>query len=190
MRYKGEALPAIKSFDTTGNVVLINSFSKILSPGLRVGTMIATPEIIEQLINAKQGADVHTANLTQAICAEFLNSGLLPNHLKSMVPLYTERLDGMLESIEKYFPKGTKYTKPEGGLFIWVDLPGNLDANTLLEKAANEYKVAYVPGTPFFLNQEEGRNSLRLNFSANPVDVNTTGIKRLGEFFKAELESK
>jgi 2-aminoadipate transaminase len=187
LRYRGEAIPPIKSFDTTGNVVLINSFSKILSPGLRVGTMVTTPEIIKQLIVAKQGADTHTTNLTQAICAEFLNSGLLPNHLNDMVPLYTERLDGMLEAIEKYFPEGTKYTKPEGGLFIWVDLPGNLDTNTLLEKAANEYKVAYVPGTPFFLNQNDGKNSIRLNFSSNPVAINDDGLKRLGEFFKKEL---
>lgn len=187
LRYKGEPIAPIKAFDTTGHVALINSFSKILAPGLRVGAVVASPEIIEKLIVTKQGADTHSTNLAQAICAEFLNSGVLPNHLKNMVPLYTERLEGMLAAIEKYFPKGTKYTKPEGGLFVWVDLPGDLDTHLLLEKAAKEIKVSYVPGAPFFLNPEEGKNSLRLNFSSNIADRNEYGLQLLGEFFTKEL---
>lgn len=187
LRYKGEPLSPIKAFDTTGHVALINSFSKILSPGLRVGAVVATAEIIEKLIVTKQGADTHSTNLAQAICAEFLNSGALPTHLENMVPLYTERLEGMLAGIEKHFPQGTKFTKPEGGLFVWVDLPGDLDTNLLLEKASKEIKVSYVPGAPFFLNPEQGKNSIRLNFSSNTADKNLYGLKLLGEFFTQEL---
>ena len=187
LRYEGEVIPPIKAFDKTGNVVLINSFSKILSPGLRVGALVATPEIIRQLEVAKQGSDTHTTNLAQVICAEFLNSGKLPNHLKSMVPLYTERLNIMIEGIEKYFPEGTTYRKPEGGLFVWIVLPGVLDTNELLEKAANEYNVSYVPGSSFYLNSDEGKNIIRLNFSSNPPDKIEIGMQRLGEFFKKEI---
>ena len=125
LRYTGEAVPNIKKFDKTGNVVLLNSFAKIISPGLRVGTVLAEPEIIQKLTVAKQGADTHTANLTQEICAEFLNRGLLPDHLEKIRPIYEVRLNTMLNAIKKYFPEGTKYTEPEGGLFVWVELPGN-----------------------------------------------------------------
>jgi 2-aminoadipate transaminase len=183
LRYKGEALPPIKSFDQTGHVIFLNSFSKIISPGLRVGTVVAEPEIIEKITVAKQCADTHTTNLTQAICAEFLNRGLLQGHLNAITPIYAKRLDTMLEGIKKHFPTGTKYTQPEGGLFIWAELPGEPNLQALLQKATQEYKVAFVPGKPFFINPEDGRNSLRLNFSSNTPENIEEGMKRLGEVF-------
>lgn len=146
LRYSGEALPAIKTFDQTGHVVLLNRFAKIISPGLRVGTVLAEAEIIQKLTVAKQGADTHTATLTQAICAEFLEQGLLSDHLKKINAMYAEKLHTMITSIEKYFPEGTKFTKPEGGRFIWVELPGEPDVLALFERATSESKVAFVPG--------------------------------------------
>ncbi|MGG1661548.1 PLP-dependent aminotransferase family protein [Brevibacillus sp. NRS-1366] len=183
LRYKGEALPPIKSFDQTGHVILLNSFSKIISPGLRVGTVLAEPEIIQKMTVAKQCADTHTTNLTQVVCAEFLNRGLLPGHLKVITQIYAARLNTMQEGIKKYFPSDTKYTQPEGGLFIWTELPGEPNIQALLERAVEQHKVAFVPGKPFYINPEDGRKSLRLNFSSNTPETIEEGMKRLGELF-------
>ncbi|MCL2492700.1 MAG: PLP-dependent aminotransferase family protein [Clostridiales bacterium] len=183
LRYKGDALPPIKAFDTADNVLLVNSFSKIISPGLRVGTVAANPEIIAKMTIAKQCTDTHTAILAQAICADYLNRGLLPGHLKAVAPMYKERLDAMIEGIEKYFPAGTVHTNPEGGLFVWVRLPGKPDIAELLKIATRKYKVAFVPGTPFYLDPADGSNSIRLNFSSNTPGRIETGMKRLGELF-------
>jgi len=188
LRYSGEALPAIKTFDKTGHVVLLNSFAKIISPGLRVGTVLAEAEIIQKLTVAKQGADTHTANLTQAICAEFLERGLLPDHLKKINALYAEKMNAMITSIENYFPEGTKFTKPEGGLFIWVELPGEPDVLALFERATSEYKVAFVPGVHFCKNPDDGIKHLRLNFSSSTPEKIEEGIKKLGELFNKDLE--
>lgn len=190
LRYSGEALPAIKTFDTTGHVVLLNSFAKIISPGLRVGTVLAEEEIIQKLTVAKQGADTHTANLTQAICAEFLERGLLPDHLKKINMLYAEKLNAMISSIEKFFPTGTKFTRPEGGLFIWVELPGEPDVLALFERATTEYKVAFVPGIHFCKNPDDGSRHLRLNFSSSTPEKIEVGIKKLGELFIQDLEER
>jgi 2-aminoadipate transaminase len=116
--YAGEPLPSIKNFDETGNVVLLNSFSKTISPGLRVGTVAAAPEIIRKFVVAKQCSDTHTAILPQAVCAEYLNRGLLPGHLAAAAPMYKERLDTMLACIDRRLPLGVEYTRPDGGLFI------------------------------------------------------------------------
>lgn len=183
LRNKGESLPAIKTFDETGNVVLLNSFAKIISPGLRVGTVLAEPEIIQKLTIAKQGADTHTAILSQEICTEFLNRGLLSDHLNKINAIYAERMNAMLDAIEKYFPEGTKYTKPEGGLFIWVELPGNPDVLALFKKATQEAKVAFVPGIHFCKNPDDGIRHLRLNFSSSTPEKIEIGIKKLGEVF-------
>ena len=187
LRYKGEALPTIKTFDETGHVVLLNSFSKIISPGLRVGTVLAEPEIIKKLTISKQCADIHTTNLTQVVCAEFLNRGLLPEHLNSIRSLYTARLNTMLDGVKNYFPTDTKYTQPEGGLFIWAELPGEPNMQKLLEIASKDYKVAFVPGKSFFINPEDGKNSLRLNFSSNTPENIEKGMKLLGEVFSKNL---
>lgn len=184
LRYKGEALPPIKHFDKTGHVILLNSFSKIISPGLRVGTVVADSDIIEKMTISKQCSDTHTSNLSQIICYEFLNRGLLPEHLNNINFLYSERMETMLACIKKYFPEETKYTKPEGGLFIWVELPGEVDIKELLRIATQESKVAFVPGNPFFINSDDGNQSLRLNFSSNSLQQIELGMKCLGEVFK------
>ncbi len=187
LRYRGNSVPPIKTFDKTGHVVLANSFSKTIAPGLRVGTMVGSKEIIDAIILAKGITDTNTPILAQAICSGFLDRGLLPAHLESMVPLYLERLDAMLEGIRKYFPAEIKYTVPEGGLFVWVDLPDTVNTRTLLKKAAEEYKVSYVPGSAFCVDEEDGIHSIRLNFSANNAEKIDEGLKRLGELLTKEL---
>ena len=188
LRYSGGHLPAIKTFDETGHVIVLNSFAKIISPGLRVGVVLAETEIIRKLTLAKQGADTHTANLTQAICAEFLNRGLLPDHLKKINEMYAEKMFAMISAIEKYFPEGTKYTKPEGGLFIWVELPGKPDVLKLFKKATEEYKVAFVPGIHFCKIEEDGNRHIRLNFSSSTPEKIEEGIRKLGHLFSEELQ--
>ena len=181
LRYKGEALPPIKSFDKKGYVVLLSSFSKIISPGLRVGVMAAHKEIIGKATLVKQLGDTHSPNLNQMICAEFLNRGLLPAHIEKIKPLYAVRLKAMLDAIEKYFPKSAEYTKPEGGLFVWCKVPGDFDIRQVLDRAAKEEKVAFVPGAPFFINPEDGKNSFRLNFSSNSPEKIEAGMQKLGK---------
>lgn len=189
LRYRGVEVPPIKLFDKTGHVVLANSFSKTIAPGLRVGTIVATKEIIDKIILAKGIQDTNTPILAQAICSGFLDRGLLPGHLESMVPLYLKRLDAMLDGIRNYFPKECKYTIPEGGLFVWVDLPESIDAKELLKKAAEEYKVSFVPGSAFCVDKSEGIHSMRLNFSANNAEKIEEGLKRLGELIQKELNA-
>lgn len=188
VRFRGEPVPAIKSFDTAGNVIMLNSFSKIIAPGLRVGACAAAPDIINKLELVKQGADTHTPTLTQAICAEFLSRGLLPEHLKSVANIYTERLDAMLDGIKRHFPAGCEYTEPEGGLFVWVKLPNQIDASALLPRVVAEAKVAYVPGAPFCVNPADGIDSLRLNYSSSDAGKIAVGVERLGKMLQAELK--
>ncbi|MDR2162912.1 MAG: PLP-dependent aminotransferase family protein [Clostridiales Family XIII bacterium] len=183
LRYEGEPLPSIKNFDDAGNVILLNSFSKTISPGLRVGTVAAAPEIIRKMVVAKQCSDTHTAILPQAVCAEYLGRGLLPGHLAAVAPMYKERLDTMLSCVDRYLPQETQYTRPNGGLFIWLTLPGEPDMSELLRVATREYKVAFVPGAPFFAGPADGRGTFRLNFSGEPPDRIEEGIKRLGKAF-------
>ena len=173
LRYAGNPLPSIKSFDPDGHVVFMGSFSKIISPGIRVGYMAGTQEIIRKCTIGKQSTDVHTSNLTQAVVDLFLRNNVLPAHIEHICDSYRTQMNTMLEELEK-FPAGTKWTKPEGGLFIWVELPEGLDALELLQKAV-EKKVAYVPGTHFCVDGKH-ENTLRLNFSNSSVEQIRTGM--------------
>lgn len=184
LRYSGTALPTIKSFDTDGHVILLNSFSKIISPGIRVGYAFGQKDIIRKLTVAKQGADTHTSNLTQAIAAEFLLRGLLPGHLERIIPLYAERLNSMLAAMDDFFPDSARYTRPEGGLFIWCELKQGIEVIPLFKKAVTEHKVAFVPGEHFFPDPNLGKNTLRLNFSAEQPSTIKVGIERLGNLLK------
>jgi len=178
LRYSGTALPSIKSYDKEGWVVFLGSFSKIISPGLRVGFMAGDPRILRKCTVGKQSADVHTSNLTQAIVDQFLRRNLLPAHIKNICASYKEQMDAMMEELNT-FPAGTTYTKPEGGLFIWVELPEHINVLELLEKCV-ERKVAYVPGTHFFCDGGH-LNTLRLNFSNSTVEQIHTGMAVLRE---------
>lgn len=182
VRFRGEALPPIKSFDTSGNVIMLNSFSKTIAPGLRVGAVTAKKEWVQKLELVKQGADTHTATLPQAICAEFLRQGLLPAHLQKVAAIYEKRFSAMERGIQQHFPASCEYTHPEGGLFVWARIPGS-DTIELNKRAVSEYKVAFVPGQPFFINENEGADCLRLNYSSSNVEKITTACQRLGELF-------
>ena len=184
LRYAGEPVPAIKSYDQESWVVFLGSFSKIISPGLRVGYMAGDPAILRKCTIGKQSTDVHSANLNQAVVDQYLRRNLLPGHIESICASYKAQMNAMLEELET-FPVGTRFTRPEGGLFIWVELPEGIDSKDLLEKAVEQH-VAYVPGTHFFADGGH-ENTLRLNFSNSTIDQIRNGMAVLRSVFAEAL---
>ncbi len=187
LRYDGETMPALKSMDTKGNVIFLGSFSKILMPGLRVGWIVAEPEILEKLNLLKQDVDLQCSSFAQRQVSYFMEMFDLDAHVAVLKDLYRKRRTLLYDSIQKYFPEGATATYPEGGLFLWVTLPEGMDAKALAPKAT-ERKVAYVPGAPFYPNGGHG-NHLRLNFSTMQEDRIVEGIKLLGQLLREELEA-
>ena len=182
LRYEGEELPSISSFDEEGWVVYLSSFSKYIAPGLRVGAA-AVPHagLLRKMVIGKQSSDVHSPILTQAIVELYLEKGLLPDHLKRICGEYRKQLTAMLEGFS-FFPEGTKHTLPQGGLFVWAELPKGVDAMAALNRAI-EQNVAFVPGTHFYPDGGHA-NTLRLNFSMQEVDDIRAGMERLGRAIK------
>ena len=195
IRYSGEELPPIRSFDTFGNVILGNSFSKIFSAGSRLGYMVANSgDMTERLKDAKSAVNSHTAQLPQILCAEFFKRGYYPAHHEAICRLYRERRDVMLECLARYFPKGTKFVLPDGGLFTWAELPGGLNTTTLRQEAVTreDVKVSYVAGEKFF--PEDGgapvTNCMRLSFGAVPPEKIRIAVERLGAMLCEKLEQE
>jgi 2-aminoadipate transaminase len=186
IRYSGTDLPPIKTFDQTGNTVLANSFSKIFSPGARLGYVLATKELISLFYQVQTATVSHTSMLPQVLCAEFFNRGYYPEHLKKICRIHGERCSKMLECLDRYFPEGSRHTVPDGGLFTWVELPGGLNTKELLPEAVQR-KVAYVAGEGFYTSPGMGTSAMRLSFSAVPPDKIEIGIKRLGDLFCSRL---
>jgi 2-aminoadipate transaminase len=195
LRYEGEHLPSVVVLDSQfrdncsicyrGNVIYLSTFSKILAPGLRLAWVIAPPEVIRKLVQAKQGADLHTSPFNQFIAHEVAKGGFLDRHVKLIRKVYTERRDVMLAAMDGYFPPGVDWTHPEGGLFLWGTLPETLNSSDVL-KSAIEQKVAFVPGAPFYPTGG-GYNTMRLNFSnANPEKIRE-GIARLGKVIREKM---
>lgn len=184
LRYSGESVPAVKAFYDRGTIYL-GSFSKIVAPGLRVGYAIADPALLRPMIIAKQGADIHSSNLSQAIIAGFFAQGLLGPHIEGISKAYGQKRDAMLAALEAHFPSETEFTRPEGGLFIWATLPGAVSTTKMLERAVQE-RVAYIPGTPFYADGG-GDQSMRLNFSNASLEEIEAGIGRLGTVITQEL---
>ena len=182
LRYDGEPLPSISSFDEEGWVVYLSSFSKYIAPGLRVGAA-AVPHagLLRKMVIGKQSSDVHSPILTQAIVELYLEKGLLPEHLTRICGEYRKQLTAMLEGFA-FFPEGTKHTLPQGGLFVWAELPEGMDAMAALNRAI-EQNVAFVPGTHFYPDGGHA-NTLRLNFSMQEADVIRAGMERLGRAIK------
>lgn len=181
LRFSGEDLPTLKSMDTEGRVIYAGSFSKILSPGMRLGYVIGAPEILGKIEILKQVNDVHTPVLTQMMCVEFMEKYNIDEYIEKNRQLYGKKCDVMLKAIEKYFPKGkVKYTVPEGGIFMWCECEGIDDVTPLVDKAL-EKKVAIVPGSNFAIDVKAPSNMFRLNFSSATVENIEEGIKRLGE---------
>ena len=183
LRYRGTAAPSIKSFDEKGWVMFLGSFSKIISPGLRVGYIAGNADIIRKCTVGKQSTDVHTSNLNQAIVDQFLRRNLLPEHIRTICAGYGAKMNRMLSCLET-FPAGVRFTRPEGGLFIWAELPEKIDAVSMLSKAV-ERKVAYVPGTYFCVDGGH-LNTIRLNFSNSTPEQIDTGMAALREIIEQQ----
>lgn len=185
LRLEGTSVPSLKSFDKAGNVVYVTSFSKVLSPGLRVGAAFGNAEVIRKIAIAKQGVDVTTSNLSQLICAEYMKRNLLSKNIEKSLPIYRERRDAMIAAINKYMPEEYKYVKAEGGLFIWGEFDAPINTVELAPEAI-KHDVAYIQGQVFYADGS-GLNTMRLNFSNSTVDRIDMGIHRLGDMFKAEI---
>ena len=184
LRYEGVPSRSIKSFDQNGWVMFLGSFSKIISPGLRVGFIAGDAGIIRKCTVGKQSTDVHTANLNQAIVDQYLRKNLLPDHISSICEGYGAKMRQMLRCLEQ-FPDGVSFTRPQGGLFIWAELPEGMDTVKLLS-AAVERKVAYVPGTYFCVDGGH-MNTLRLNFSNSTPEQIETGMSVLNDLIRSQM---
>jgi 2-aminoadipate transaminase len=186
LRYEGEPIPAVKRLDDTGSTILLRSFSKVAFPGLRVGWVIAPRPLIERLTEAKQWSDLHTDQLSQAVLLRFAESGRLERHRQRMLVAGGERLQAALGACAAYLPAGTRFTRPRGGMNLWVELPGPLDAAELLPRAERE-GVTYLPGR-FFAVSRPQPNALRISFAGMTPDEIRAGIAALGRIFREELE--
>lgn len=188
IRFAGKELPPVKHFDTEGRVIYISTFSKIFTPGLRLGWICADESFIEKYVAFKQTADLHTDSFAQRITAKYLELYDIEEHINKIKAVYKDRCTAMLSCIKEFFPKNITYSMPEGGLFIWVELPESVDSRELFaECLANN--VAFVPGSPFFPNGTKN-NALRLNYSNMPKEKIKEGMKRMGEVLHRELEKE
>ena len=190
IRYSGRELPYMKSMDRSGHVITAGSFSKILSPGSRLGYIIADDEYMEQFRNIKLGTDTCTGTISQEIAARFFEKGLYPSHLDRLKSLYRNRRNVMMRSIDKYFPAGTKRTSPDGGFYVWVSLPEELGAQALISECVRDLGICYGIGATFYSEGNPagtGRNCIRMNFSGLDEETIEVNVRRLGEFFEDRL---
>ncbi len=185
LRYRGDSILPIKVF-APHNVVYMSTMSKVLSPGLRIGFCVA-PELIRKwMVLAKQGIDLHTSSFDQALAAEYIAGGYLERQLPRILNLYRPRLEAILAALEKYFNPGFRWSRPDGGMFIWAEGPQGLDTSEVYWTAI-ERGVAYVPGKFFFTRQGEGLATMRLNFTNADSDKLDRAIKILSKVFKDSL---
>ncbi|MBQ7545661.1 MAG: PLP-dependent aminotransferase family protein [Clostridia bacterium] len=183
LRYKGENLPSIKSFDEDGIVIYSGSFSKVIAPGLRVGYCVAPEPILKKMVVGKQGEDVHTNILAQMICYEFLTRYDFDENLANLRALYRRKAQFAMDLLDQYVvPLGITYHPTEGGLFIWCTLPDSVDMADFCKRAVQEYKVAIVPGSAFLCDEKDASHCFRINFSTPSDEKLEEGIKRLGKF--------
>jgi len=200
LRYEGEHLSPLVVLDrenvpndasyTLGNVFYLSTFSKTLAPGLRLGWIVAPPDVIAKLVQLKQGADLHTSTFAQVVAYEVARDNFLDEHVRKLRDIYRERRDIMLAALAQYFPSEVRWTHPQGGLFLWMSLPEGMDANDLFHEALKHY-VAFVPGNSFFApsdQSQDGSRHLRLNFSHARPDEIREGIRRLSTAVKTRLE--
>ena len=185
LRYAGERLPSLLSLGRKAGatVIRLGTFSKVLAPGLRLGYIVAPAKIIDKLVQIKQATDLHTSTLTQMAVYEAVHNGFLEQHLPKVRDIYQKQCAIMLDAMDKNFPDTAQWTRPEGGMFIWVTLPEHVDATVLLQKAI-ENLVAFVPGEPFYAGKDVKRNTLRLSFATVPEEKIREGIAILGKLIK------
>ena len=184
LRFIGEDLPSMRSC-LEDNVVLLGSFSKIVSPGLRLGWISAKKDVMEKIVIAKQASDLHSNYFSQRIVFQYLTDHDIDKHILKIREIYKKQRDLMVSMIEKLFPEEIKFTRPEGGMFLWVTLPERLSSLDLFELAKKD-NVAFVPGKAFYVDGG-GNNTLRLNFSNSDEEKIVEGIKRLAKVIKKLL---
>jgi 2-aminoadipate transaminase len=192
LRFEGEHLPPVVVLDDAlrdngilsyrGNVIYTSTVSKILAPGLRIGWVIAPTEVIKKMVQAKQGADLQCSTFDQYVAYELLQGDWMKDHIQTLRKVYKERRDAMLQAFEDFMPEGTTWTRPQGGLFLWLRLPEGCNATELFPIAVEE-KVAYVPGEPFYPNGGP-LNTMRLNFSACNPETIRVGVERLARMVR------
>ncbi|MGE4292186.1 MAG: PLP-dependent aminotransferase family protein [Desulfovibrio sp.] len=178
LRFKGEHLPSVYTF-AQGQSILMGSFSKIATPGFRIGWIVARGDVRDALIRVKQASDLHTPSLTQRIMIELLKNYDMDAHIAMIRERYGNQSQVMVESIKRHFPEGVTISDPDGGMFLWVTLPEGYSSMKLIDKAV-ERKVAFVPGKPFYVDPGQGENTLRLNFSNASEAMIEEGVSRLG----------
>src|SRR5579871_3067259 len=188
LRFEGEHLPPLLVLDRDnlrrddgyrlGNVIYLSTFSKTLAPGVRLGWIVAPPDVISKLVQLKQGADLHCSTFDQMVAYEVVHDGYLDEHVKKIRSVYHERRDVMLQALAEYFPPEVTWTHPQGGLFLWVTLPEGMDIQRLFEAALRQ-NVAFVPGDCFYASGDEGSRHMRLNFSHPAPQQIREGIRRL-----------
>ena len=184
LRFEGELLPSLKSMDTAGLVIGTGTFSKTFCPGMRIGWLIAEPELIEKYVLIKQGADLCTSLRSQMEVDMFMERYDFEANLGKLTDLYRKRRNAMVEALEEMMPTGVKFTRPQGGLFLWVELPSHISAVELLRECLKR-DVAFVPGDAFFPNGGV-KNTLRLNYSNMPENRIREGIQRLAGVIKEQ----
>ncbi|MRV76536.1 aminotransferase class I/II-fold pyridoxal phosphate-dependent enzyme [Duganella sp. FT92W] len=184
LSYKGAPLPKMVAMNPDG-VIYMGSFSKVLTPGIRLGYVVAPLGLIRRLELAKQAADLHTSQLTQMVVHHVVKEGFLDQHIPTIRQLYGDQCQVMLDAMDQHFPEQVTWTRPEGGMFIWVTLPKHIDAMKLLDEAI-QHKVAFVPGSPFYANAPE-THTLRLSFVTVPPERIRAGIEILGKLIASKL---
>ena len=184
LSYRSEPLPKMVAMNPNG-VIYMGSFSKVLTPGIRLGYVVAPLPLVRKLEQAKQAADLHTAQLTQMVVHEVVKDGFLTQHIPTIRALYAQQCQVMLDAMAEHFPSSVTWTQPEGGMFIWVTLPKHIDSMKLLDEAIAEH-VAFVPGAPFYANEAE-HNTLRLSFVTVPPEKIREGVAKLGRLIAAKL---
>jgi 2-aminoadipate transaminase len=170
----------------TGNVLYLSTLSKTLAPGLRVAWIVAPESVIARLVQMKQGADLHSSTFCQMVAYEVARDGFLDQHVRRIREVYDQRRQAMLAACERHLPAGVRWTRPQGGLFLWLTLPEGLDSGALLRAALEQEMVAFVPGASFF-PRGGGERTCRLNFSYCRPDVIEEGVRRLGRVIGREI---
>ena len=188
LRYEGDHIPTLYSLDNQSNTIGLYTFSKIFVPGLRLGWIIAHPAIIDKLVMAKQSVDLCTPAFSQYVAAEFCRRGLLAPHLQKVKRIYKVKKDAMLEALAAHMPDlpGLRWTRPAGGLFLWVELPPHMNADEIVYRAIDA-NVAYVIGSAFY-PQGGGRHTMRLNFSYPTIEQSHECVRRLAAVIKKEYK--
>ena len=182
LRYAGPALPPIKTL-APGHVIYVSTLSKVFAPGLRIGYYIAPPKVRDWLVIVKQGVDLHTSTFNQALAAEYIQGGYLEKHLPHIIRLYQPKKDAMLAALAAYFPKEFAWSKPEGGMFVWVEGPTGYDMQELYYRCVKQ-KVAFVPGQFFFTDPATGIHTMRLNFTMADEATLDWAVNKLAEVLK------